>query len=356
MRQDERLLGLPKGVLDAVGASGSLLLSREARQQLVGRYCHSLYRWYTSLSQKVRNWNPDRSFDWRRLRQDHDDWLMDLIEGFYAVEQYAPDYTAELTQLARSSYGHSHFQIRWGSEEEKHSDLWRNVLLFSRSRTTEQLEQYTCELRANAWKAPFDTPLEMLFYTVFQERATQLIYLKTASLVRRGSTSYAGCGTADPVLAKAISTIAVDEAAHYGFFLALSRVHLYYFPEESLKALVTVLRNFVMPAASIVPNYDAFIRVLYESHLFSPGLYGREVAKPALSALGIESVKEVERGLVQTKTVPGLDGGDRPNPFTGCNFAVLESAVRSLFDRVNRYESEIGLTCIQPTVFTAIKW
>lgn len=356
MRQDERLLGLPKCVSDDVGASSSLLLSRAARQQLVGQYCHSLYRWYTSLSQKVRNWNPDRNFDWRRLRQDHDDWLMDIIEGFYAVEQYAPDYTAELTQLARSSYGHSHFQIRWGSEEEKHSDLWRNVLLFSRSRTPEQLEQYTCELRANAWKAPFDTPLEMLFYTVFQERATQLIYLKTASLVRRGIASYAEYDTPDPVLAKAISTIAVDEAAHYGFFLALSRVHLYYFPEESLKALVTVIRSFVMPAARIVPNYDAFIKRLYDSHLFSPSMYGREVAKPALSALGIKCVKEVERGLVQTQSTPGLDGGDRPNPFTGCNFAVLESTVRCLFDRVNRYESEIGLTCIQPTVFTAIKW
>jgi acyl-[acyl-carrier-protein] desaturase len=352
MRQDEQFLGLPKGISDAVEASSSNLLSRKARQQLVGQYCHSLYRWYTSVSQQVRNWNPDRSFDWQQLRQDHDGRLMDIIEGFYAVEQYAPDYTAELTQLARSSYGQSHFQIRWGSEEEKHADLWRNVLLFSRARTPDQLEQYTCELRANAWQAPFDTPLEMLFYTVFQERATQLIYLKTASLVRHRSTS----GTPDPVLAKAISTIAVDEAAHYGFFLALSRVYLYYFPEESLQALVTVLRNFVMPAASIVPNYDAFIKILYKSHLFSPGIYGREVAKPALSALGVESVKEVERGLLQTKTAPGLEGGDRPNPFTGCNFAVLESAVRNLFDRVNRYESEIGLTRIQPTVFTAIQW
>jgi len=195
----------------------------------------------------------------------------------------------------------------------------------------------------------------MLFYTVFQERATQLIYLKTASLVRQGSTSEAGCSTPDLVLARAISTIAIDEAAHYGFFLALSRVHLYYFPEESLQALVTVLRNFVMPAASIVPNYDAFIKVLYKSHLFSPSIYGREVAKPVLSALGIESIKEVERGLLQTKIAPSLDGDDLPNPLMGYNFSVLESAVRRLFDRVNRYESEIGLTCIQPTVFTAIK-
>jgi acyl-[acyl-carrier-protein] desaturase len=280
---------------------------------------------------------------------------MGVIEGFYAVEQYAPDYTTELTQLARAGYGHSQFQIRWGAEEEKHSDLWRNVLLFSRARTPEQLERYTKDLRENAWVAPFDAPLEMLFYTVFQERATQLIYIKTAALARAEGSDPTGRHTADPVLARAASTIAVDEAAHYDFFLALARVHLYYFPQEALEALVKVIRNFVMPAARFVPNYDAFIEVLYKSHLFGPGIYGREVAKPALLALGVESVKAVELGLAQIKATPGLDGTPRPAPFTGCNFAVLESTVGRLFDRVNRYESEVGLSSIQPTVFSAVK-
>jgi acyl-[acyl-carrier-protein] desaturase len=345
-------LGLPTEVLLSIESTRIFPMSCDARQQLVGRYCHSLYRWYLSRSQKARNWNPDQSFDWRLLRQDHNEQLMGVIEGFYAVEQYAPDYTAELTRLARAGYGHSQFQIRWGAEEEKHADLWRNVLLFGRARTPEQLERYTCDLRANAWVAPFETPLEMLFYTVFQERATQLIYLKTASLTRED-----GCDErADPVLAKVISTIAVDEAAHYDFFLALARVQLYYFPQEALDALVKVLRNFVMPAAQIVPNYDAFIKVLYDSHLFSPGIYGREVAKPALSALGIESVKALEHGLAQTKMTPSVDGVTRPAPFAGCNFSVLESAVRGLFDRVNRYESMIGLDRIQPTIFNAVKW
>jgi acyl-[acyl-carrier-protein] desaturase len=330
-------------------------MSRSARQEIVSRYSYSLYRWYLSRSQQSRNWNPDRSFDWRSLRQDHNEQLMGIIEGFYAVEQYAPDYTAELTRLARAGYGHSQFQIRWGAEEEKHADLWRNVLLFARARTPDQLERYTNDLRANAWVAPFDTPLEMLFYTVFQERATQLIYIKTAALARAKDGGQVDGHAADPVIAKVASTIAIDEAAHYDFFLALARVHLYYFPQEALEALVKVLRNFVMPAAQIVPNYDTFIKILYESRLFGPSVYGREVAKPALSALGVESVKAVEHGLAQVRATPGLDGTPRSAPFTGCNFAVLESTVRGLFDRVNRYESEVGLASIQPTAFSPVE-
>jgi acyl-[acyl-carrier-protein] desaturase len=234
--------------------------------------------------------------------------------------------------------------------------LWRNVLLFSRARTPEQLERYTSDLRANAWVAPFDTPLEMLFYTVFQERATQVIYSKTAALARGEGNDRTGLHETDSILARVASTIAVDEAAHYDFFLALARVHLYYSPQEALEALVKVLRNFVMPASRIVPNYDAFIKVLYESRLFGPSIYGREVAKGALMALGVESVKAVEDGLVQTKATPGLDGTPRPAPFSGCNFSVLESTIRRLFDRVNRYEAEVGLAGIQATVFTAVEW
>src|SRR5271168_4096584 len=94
------------------------LLSREYRQRLVAQASYSLYRWYFSRSQKIRNWNPDESFDWRSIRRDHSAELITVVEGFYAVEQYVPDYTAELTRMARSSYGQSQFQIRWGSEEQ----------------------------------------------------------------------------------------------------------------------------------------------------------------------------------------------------------------------------------------------
>jgi acyl-[acyl-carrier-protein] desaturase len=354
MQLESSILGLPDGVAASIDAAKSPVLSGQSRQLVVGRCCHALYRWYVSRSQELRNWNPDRTFDWRRLRNDHDDRLVTIIEGFYAVEQYAPDYTAQLTTLARCGYGRSQFQIRWGAEEEKHADLWRNVLLFGRARSFDQLEQYTQELRRSAWEAPFDTPLEMLFYTVFQERATQLIYLKTAACVRDAVATPGGKSWHDPVLAEAIAAIAVDEAAHYDFFLALARVHLYYFPEDALEALVNVLRNFVMPAADIVPNYDAFIKVLYESRLFGPAIYGREVAKPALAALGVESVKAAELSLVQARATPSLDGAARPAAYAGCNFGVLESAVRGLFDRIHRYESEVGLADVQPTVFAAV--
>jgi acyl-[acyl-carrier-protein] desaturase len=333
------------------------LLSRAERQRIVARASHGLYRWYIDRSQAKRNWNPDRSFCWRVLGRRHSPELLAIIEGFYAVEQYAPDYTAELTRLVRGGYGRAQFQMRWGAEEEKHADLWRNVLLFSGGRTPRQIEEYTNELRANAWQAPWDTPLHMLLYTVFQERATQLIYLGMARVARGEGADPRLAGDRDPVLADVADTIAVDEAAHYAFYLGLSRLHLYYFPEETLQALVEVLRRFVMPAATIVPNYDAFVKELYAADLFGPRKYGREVAKPALAALGIEAIREVEAGLRRTKSAPAMDGSMRPAPaFASCKFGVVESAVRGLFARIGDFEREVGLAEVDPTTFVACAW
>jgi acyl-[acyl-carrier-protein] desaturase len=159
------------------------------------------------------------------------------------------------------------------------------------------------------------------------------------------------------VLAETIETIAVDEAAHFGFYLGLARLHLYYFPEESLRALVDALRNFVMPAATIVPNYDAFIRELYAADIFGPRKYGRDVARPALIALGISAIKELEDGLRYTRDTPAPDGSLRLAPtFPGCDLGVIESAVRGLFARISEYEQAVGLTDIDPTVFVPVSW
>jgi acyl-[acyl-carrier-protein] desaturase len=338
-------------------------LSRAEKDRQIQRGFLGLYRWYMDRSQKRRNWNPDGSFDWRALSQHHSPELIAIVEGFYAVEQYAPDYTAELTRLVRKDYGRANFQLRWGSEEEKHSDLWRNTLLFSRQRTPEQIEKYTDDLRASAWEAPYSHPIEMILYTVFQERATQLNYMNLATVGRGESEMPQFAGDADPVLVEVCRTIAVDEAAHYEFFLEGARLFLYYYPEETLTSLVNVLRSFTMPASRIIPDYDAFIQVLYEGGIFGPRMYAREVVPTALKNLGIESLRAVEKGIGCTRRVPTAEGVMRDTAIfdantvgAGVDFTVVEAAVIRLFDRIGRYEKEVGFFDIHPTEFRTTQW
>ena len=210
------------------------LLSVEERHRLMERSSLGLYRWYLSVSQAKRNWSPDSSFDWADIRKDHSAAMKTIIEGFFAVEQYVPDYTIFGINVTRRFHGRSHFHIRWGSEEEKHSDLWYNALLFSEARSPKWIADYQYMLRGTPWKLQWDDPMHLVCYTVIQERATQVNYLNTA-LAAKGKAPHAElAGDADPVLFRVAQTIAVDEAAHYNFFLEILRLYLYYFPTKTL--------------------------------------------------------------------------------------------------------------------------
>jgi acyl-[acyl-carrier-protein] desaturase len=236
------------------------------------------------------------------------------------------------------------------------------MLLFSRRRTPQQIEEYTSDLRAAAWVAPYDGPIHSLLYTVLQERATQINYVNLASLGRGESEKPQFAGDADPVLAQACRVIAVDEAAHYDFFLEGARLYLYYYPEETLRALVDVLRDFTMPAAQIIPNYEAFVETLYEGGLFGRQVYAREVVPAAFKALGVESLRQIERGIRRTRRVPdaqgqmrdtALFGAETESMTAGVNFPLVEAAVSRLFGRIGRYEDEIGVSDIDPIRFVA---
>ena len=168
----------PNALLDVPRTPAGLLSNRE-KDRLIERAFLGLYRWYTARSQETRNWNADLSFDWKSLRHDLPKEIMTTLTGFFAVEQYAPDYTAELVNMVRRSHGRSHFQLRWGSEEEKHADSWENAVLFSRQRSPQWLAEYKERLRAQQWHLLFPDAIHNLVYTVFQERATQLNYLLT---------------------------------------------------------------------------------------------------------------------------------------------------------------------------------
>jgi acyl-[acyl-carrier-protein] desaturase len=326
------------------------LLSRTERSLLAERAILGLYRWYVERSQTLRNWLPDRDVPWRDVRHDHAPEVIDILVGFFAVEQYTPDYVCEIMKMLRQSHGRSQYLLRWGAEEEKHSDLWRNSLLFTRARSREWLEEYMGALRNNHWTVDWEDPLRMLFYTVIQERATQVNYLNFGAMVR-GEAGYAPQNT-DPVLQHAARLIAIDEASHYQFFLETARIFLYYFPVESLEALADVLKAFAMPAMNIIPDYQKFGEAIYKTGIYGPKIFAKDVVQIALDNLGVEGRKALEHGVRLSRQVPDSDGVMRDTAIFGAlNYGYIEQATRRLFGRVQKYEAKYGLDQVAPTEF-----
>lgn len=329
------------------------LLSKAEKDRLIERGLVGLYRWYVDRSQTTRNWNPDRSFNWRAFRTDHSRDLNTILEGYFAVEQYVPDYTSQTIMIARESHGRSHFQIRWGAEEEKHADLWLNTLLFSRFRAPQWIEEYKHALRAKRWTLPWDDAFHMLFYALIQERATQLNYLNTALIARGESDKPELANDQDPVLADVAQTIAIDEAAHYNFFLELARLFLYYYPARSLEALADVVQRFAMPAMDIIPNFQEFYEAVYRTGVYgSARHFARDVLQAAFDNLSIVGRRALSEGVKRLRQVPAEDGALRDTAiFDLLDYSAVQSAVQRLFKRIEGYEQEIGFAEIDPTAF-----
>ena len=314
------------------------LLTVQERSLCVERAITGLYRWYTSRSQQTRNWNADSSFAWKDVRRDHGDPLHVVIEGFYAVEQYVPDYVTALLKVIRQSYGRSQMHLRWGAEEEKHADVWRNAVLSMGRRSVSWMEDYTGQLRGREFQLPWDDALHMLFYAVFQERATQVNYLNLSLAVSSRSNSPVYSNDDDPVLEEVARTIAIDEAAHYHFFLEAARVFLYYFPLEATVALVDVMRHFTMPARDLIPDYDHFANVLHSTGIFTQRIHYRDVIAVALEQLGVRARQALEDGIRRSREIPGPDGAMRVSAiFDAIDHDHVAQAVERVFGVIDDY-------------------
>lgn len=329
------------------------LLSKQEKDLLIERAFVGLYRWYVSRSQKARNWNPNTDFDWRALRTDHSPELNTIVEGFFAVEQYVPDYVLALLKVIRRSYGRSHFHIRWGAEEEKHSDLWENTLLFSRFRTPQWIEEYKHVLRSKEWELPWDNPLHMIFYTVIQERATQVNYLNTGLIAAGKDEKPEFANDTDPVLLQVAQTIAVDEAAHYHFFLEGARLFLYYYPAQALDALHDVIKFFAMPAGELIPDYDRFAEVVARAAVYGPREHIRDVLDVALAQMGVSGRLALRQGIKRIRQVPLLEDGNMVDTaiFDVLDYNGVAKKVQNLFGRIENYEKAVGFDAVYPLQF-----
>ena len=194
--------------------------------------------------------------------------------------------------------------MRWGSEEEKHANLWRNALMATGRRGVQWVEDYMEILRGKEWKLPFEDPLRILFYQVVQERATQVNYLNMALIARAGSKPEKFGADADFVLAEVSRKIAVDEAAHYKFFQEIFRLFLYYVPDEAAEAALDVVNHFYMPASDIIPDFNVFVEALRKTSVYGGRQYAVDVLEPAFRSMGIANRKTLEAAVRRSREVP----------------------------------------------------
>lgn len=245
----------------------------------LGPQFYNLYLEYFHKAEAHRRWNLLDDVPWEHVGRDPDPEIAQVVQAYTAVELYLPDYTSKILQMVRASRGRAWFQANWGYEESKHSLALEMWLTKSGCRSEEELREFEEQVLAHEWDLPYDTPLEMLVYTTFQEFATALNY--------RGLRKHAA--GRDPALDKVLVLLSRDEVGHFEFFKNGTLLFMERDRDRVLETINRVIRTFRMPAQSLIPGWAEHDRLIRRLGLFDDRIYMRDVVRPVLKALGVEA-------------------------------------------------------------------
>ncbi len=238
---------------------------------------YELYVDFFQRAEAERRWNLQKDIPWEKSNPETSDQIALIVESFMAVELYMPDYTSKILHLIRKSRGRAWFQANWGYEESKHSLALEQWLLHSKKRTPKEVNAFTDSVLEREWNLPFETPRQMMIYTVFQELSTGLNYRN----LRRKAIEQK-----DEALSTVLSFIARDESAHYQFFQDGVKLYLQEDRDGTLQDLAHVLSRFRMPAHELIPNWEHRGRIIVAEKIFSDRIFFKDILRPVLAVLG----------------------------------------------------------------------
>jgi acyl-[acyl-carrier-protein] desaturase len=246
-----------------------------------------------------RRWIIQRDIDWRQVAsQPIDENLAGLVESFFAVESFLPDFAAHGLGFYRRLLGLSHNHINWSYEELKHSRLLELVLERSGARTAEQVAAFRRELWSTLWTPPFNTARQMLCYAMIQEKATNRNYEQLREIaLKQGAEGAAG----------GIRFLCRDEAFHHAYFRDVVKLYLEYDEVGTARDLVHVVDNFRMPAQHLLPDAGERIRALARNRIVSKRSIRDESILPSIKAVGFRDLDELSSVAGRPLVEPGLE-------------------------------------------------
>jgi acyl-[acyl-carrier-protein] desaturase len=194
------------------------------------------------------------------------------------TEDNLPSYHHEIAALFGRDGAWGTWVHRWTAEEGRHGTAIRDYLLTTRAVDPIALERARMTHMATGYISPNSHHvLNSLAYVSFQELATRISHRNTGSY----------CG--EPVCEQLLTKIAIDENLHMVFYRNLLNAALDRSPDQTMLAIVDVVKNFQMPGAS-VENYTRKSVKIAVAGIYNLRIHRDEVLAPVL-----RNVKVFER-------------------------------------------------------------
>ena len=239
----------------------------------------------------AKDWNPHDYIPWSDGKNYYalggQDWdpeeskLSDVAQVAMVqnllTEDNLPSYHREIAMNFGMDGAWGSWVNRWTAEENRHGIALRDYLVVTRAIDPVELEKLRIEQVTRGFSPGqnqqgdlfADSLFDSVIYVTFQELATRVSHRNTGKACDET--------IADQLLAR----VSADENLHMIFYRDVSEAGLEIAPNQAMKAIHRVLRNFKMPGFT-VPEFRRKAVIIAVGGIYDPRIHLDDVVMPVL--------------------------------------------------------------------------
>ncbi len=222
-------------------------------------------------------WSDGRNFDglmegdaWSPEDSPMSDVARSALIVNLLTEDNLPSYHHEIALIFGRDDAWGEWVHRWTAEEGRHGIAMRDYLLVKRSVDPVELERFRMTHMSQGYESAHSGELiHSLAYVSFQELATRVSHRNT------------GKYTNDPMAERLLARIAADENLHMIFYRNLLDAALKISPDQTMQAVLEVVKGFQMPGADI-PGFQRKAVEMAVAGIYDLRSHRDEVVMPVL--------------------------------------------------------------------------
>ncbi len=195
------------------------------------------------------------------------------------TEDNLPSYHREIAMNFSMDGPWGQWVNRWTAEENRHSTALRDYLVVTRAVDPVELERLRLEQITRGFSPGQNHQGDMFAESIFDS----VMYVSFQELATRVSHRNTGKACDDPIADQLLARVSADENLHMIFYRDVSAAGLDIAPNQAMKSVHRILRNFKMPGFT-VPEFRRKAVIIAVGGVYDPRIHLNEVVMPVLKS------------------------------------------------------------------------
>ena len=239
----------------------------------------------------AKNWNPHDYIPWSDGKNYYAlggaDWdpeesklsevaQVAMVQNLL-TEDNLPSYHREIAMNFGMDGAWGNWVNRWTAEENRHGIALRDYLVVTRAIDPVELEKLRLEQVTRGFSPGQNGQGDLFAESLFDS----VIYVTFQELATRVSHRNTGKACDETVADQLLARVSADENLHMIFYRDVSEAGLEIAPNQAMKSLHRVLRNFKMPGYT-VPEFRRKAVIIAVGGVYDPRIHLDDVVMPVL--------------------------------------------------------------------------